>query len=535
MKSRTSVVAICLCIVFTQSASAFFEDLCLPRNKAQRTLTWCLNPNSVQSTAPNTASPQQIIDFATVMPGRSMVHADSTYFIALALGYRSDVAYWIAAYNEVTDYAQYVPIDQCGVQAANVNSINGQTTLQTAPNSGRDYITAYFNGFQRTNLNTDGPLDHYTVAFSPNGQGTDVHGAGGVQALYPLHYPQPGYPVHIDDVYQKTLANLRQWGMLKSTDPGLLCTVGLLDSTGMRCLTGPMITGIVPMVMPQNIPANLPPGAAPPVQINVAAGPKVLNVDANNDPTLYPRLQSWLDDKSRTTGTLWKSPKPTPVPVQLARIGIYLHVLQDTSSHATYCGDDAPTPPGGGDPGTYMYMSNGNVQLAFGNSCATGPHLAGHVQETGTGDNPLPLRDYVALNNTVDELIVFGNEVALAHGWIANPELLPPNVVGGKSAQGQSAADLQATLVGTIVQGTPYSRAEVYKSGVVTLPLQKTNSLERLHAMNKALADYGDTVRKRSAHPAAFVPFEHMPGNSANPDDTNVCWKPLPTRPAGTM
>jgi hypothetical protein len=154
------------------------------------------------------------------------------------------------------------------------------------------------------------------------------------------------------------------------------------------------------------------------------------------------------------------------------RIGIYLHVLQDTSSHATYCGDDGPTPPGGGDPGTYMY--------------------------------------------------------------IANPELLPPNVEGGKNGQGQNADDLKAALVGTIVQGTAYSRAEVYKSGVVTLPLQQTNSLDRLHAMNAALAAYGDVARKRSASPAAFVPFEHMPGNSANPADTSVCWKPLPAKPAKT-
>ena len=75
---------------------------------------------------PNTACPAQVIEFATVMPGRSMVHADSTYFIALALGYRSDVAYWIAAYNEVTDYAQYVPIDQCG--NAGLEQDHGQTT-----------------------------------------------------------------------------------------------------------------------------------------------------------------------------------------------------------------------------------------------------------------------------------------------------------------------------------------------------------------------------------------------------------------------
>ena len=531
-RMRTALVYAIVLFATTQGANAFFEDLCLPRPNAQGKLTWCLNPVCVMPPQPNTACPQQIIEFANVMPGRSMIHADSTYFIALALGYRADVAYWIAAYNEVTDYAQYVPIDQCGVQAANMNSIQGQKTLQTAPNTGRDYITANFNGFQRTNTATDGPLDHYVVPFSPNGQGTDVHGAGGVQAVYPFHYPRPGYPIHIDDVYQKTLANLRQWAMLKSVDPGLLCVVGLLDSEGTRCLTGAMVTGSVPMVLPQNVPPNAT--QVPGVGISVAAGPKVLDVDSNGVTTLYPKLQSWLDDKTRTTGTLWKSSRPAPVPVQIARIGIYLHTLQDTSSHSTYCGDDAPTPPGGGDPGTVMYMSGGNVLLSFGNSCATGPHLAGHVQETGTGDNPLPLRDYVALNNTIDELIVFGNRVARDQGWIANPELLPPDVIGNRSAQGQNAEELKTVLVGRIVQGTAYSRAEVYQSGVVTLPLQQTNALDRLYAMNAALAAYGETVRKRSANPAAFVPFEHMPGNSANPNDRSVCWKPLPAKKPGT-
>ena len=215
------------------------------------------------------------------------------------------------------------------------------------------------------------------------------------------------------------------------------------------------------------------------------------------------------------------------MPVQIARIGLYLHVLQDSSSHSTYCGDDGPTPPGGCDPGTYMYQSSsdGTIQLKFGNGCANSPHVAGHVQETGTGDAPLPLRVYVALNNTVDELIIFGNEVARQNGWLANPGLLPPDITGGKNAQGQSAADLQAALVGTIQTGVAYSGTEVYKSGVVTLPLQQPNALDRLHAMNAALAEYSDSVGRRSGIAGRFVPFENLPGNSANPKDTSVCWK----------
>jgi len=518
MRKKIVLLTVVVCLGASSTLLAFLEDVCLPRNAKQGALTWCLQPKCPKPNQdPNRACPEQTAEFATIQPGRSMVHMDATHFIAQALGYSPDVAYWIAAYNEVTDYKQYVPIDQCGVQASNQNAITNQMTNQTAPNSGRDFITAFYNGFQRTNTNTDGPLDHYVVSFSPNGQGTDVHGAMGVQSLYPLYYPRPGYPAHIDDTYQKTLANFRQWAMLRSDDPGLLCTVGLTD--GDRCLTGAMIRGRVPFFPRVDFGVN----------IDVPAGKKVLNWTSSTDIDYYEKLQSYLDDKKKTTGVLWKNSDHPPVPVQVARIGHYLHVLQDTSSHATYCGDDAPTPPGGTDAGTYMFMNNGNVRVSFGSSCANAPHLAGHVQETGTGNAPLPLRDYVALNNTIDELIVFGNEVAKhQNGWIVNPELLPPDTIGGKNAQGQSADDIKAILIGTIVKGTAYSRAEVYKSGVVTLPLQQTNSLDRLHAMNAALASYSETLRRQSPNPARFARLEQMPGNSADPNDTSVCWRSVP-------
>src|SRR5215218_1810001 len=160
-------VVVCFAVAMLAGVSpsyAFLEDLCLPRKLANGTLSWCVRPTCpVEELFPNRACVVQLADFATIKPGRSMIHADSTYFIAQALGYRADVAYWIAAYDEVTDYGQYVPIDQCGVQAANDNSVQNANTQQTSANSGRDYVTAAFNGFVRTNANTDGPLDHYVA------------------------------------------------------------------------------------------------------------------------------------------------------------------------------------------------------------------------------------------------------------------------------------------------------------------------------------------------------------------------------------
>ncbi|HET9620900.1 MAG TPA: hypothetical protein VFP84_06025 [Kofleriaceae bacterium] len=404
------------------------------------------------------------------------------------------------------DYAQYAPIDQCGRQA-------------TATSSGKSYITAEFNGFQRVNAATGGPLYHYVVNFSPNGVGTDVHGAGGVQSEYPFHYPAPGYPLKIDDVYQGILYDQRQWAMQAGRGPGLLCTSGFTvpngpsNFSGASCLTGVTISGTVPAVE----------GLAAGANISVQSGPKVL--DNKNGTVLYERLDAFLRDKARTTGTLWLDPAMPPVPVQVARIGLYLHTLQDTASHSTFCGDDAPSPPGGSDVGSYMAMGSGGVQLVFGTYCAIGPHIASHVQETGTGEQPLPLRDYVALNMTVDELIVFGNGVAKANGWIVNPQLLPPNVTGGRSAAGASAEDLRARLVGTIVSGQRWTRAEAYRSAAVTRPLQQPISLDRLHAMNAALAAYSDELRARSPAGQRFTPFQQMPGNSASPGDTSVCFK----------
>jgi len=506
--STMSVVAgsaaVALGLTAPRPASAFLEDICIPRVGGG--LKDCLAPASAcrnPATALNRGCLLQAVQFAAIPPGRSMIHADSTYFIAQALGYRADVAYWIAAYNETADYAVYAPIDQCGVQA-------------TASNSGASYITAKFNGFQRTNNSTDGPLYHYVLNFSPNGQGTDTHGAGGVQAVYPFHYPPPGYPVTIDDVYQGTLYDLRQWAMQSDDGPGLLCTAGLTipngasNFSGAQCLAGVSINGTVPLL--ENFAIG--PG------LNLTSGPKVL--DNSNGVVDYTKLKSWLDDKSRTTGVLFDDPAKPPVPVQVARIGLYLHTLQDTSSHATFCGDDAPSPPGGSDVGSFMAMDTGGVKLVFGTYCATGPHLASHVQETGTGDSSLPLRDYVALNNTLDELILFGNAVAKPQGWIINPSLLPPDVVGAKSAAGDSAADLKARLIGRIVQGQPWSRAEVYASGVVTLPLQRTDAQDRLNTMNAALAAYSSTLT--TANPA-LTPLRPMPGNSATPGDVSACFR----------
>ena len=211
-----------LLLLIPMWAYANFEDVCVSKGHKIENCVVPQDECKLRRSA-NSACSAEVAQATKILiqhpPSRSMVHADATYFLAQAVGYRADVAYWIAAYNEVTDLTQYVPFDQCG-------------NVASARNSGKQYITAKFNGFQRTNVRLEGPLYHYVLSFSPNGDGNDVHGAGGVQAVYPFHYPFPGYPKAIDDVYQGTLFNLRQWAMGADSSPGLLCAAGLTERNG---------------------------------------------------------------------------------------------------------------------------------------------------------------------------------------------------------------------------------------------------------------------------------------------------------------
>jgi hypothetical protein len=83
---------------------------------------------------------------------------------------------------------------------------------------------------------------------------------------------------------------------------------------------------------------------------------------------------------------------------------------------------------------------------------------------------------------------------------------------------------LKAELIGRIISGTPFSRAEVYKSGIITSPLQLQDALQRLHAMNRALGTFSETVRQRSGRPRSFIALEPMPGNSFDSQNKTVCW-----------
>jgi hypothetical protein len=106
----------------------------------------------------------------------------------------------------------------------------------------------------------------------------------------------------------------------------------------------------------------------------------------------------------------------------------------------------------------------------------------------------------------------------------SNPELLPPDVVGGRNQLGQTAKDLEDLLVGRIVSGQERTRGEAYTSGLVTMPLQVVEAKDRLTSMNAAPISYSESLAKQLTG-ARFVPLELMPRNSPDPNDTRARFK----------
>lgn len=83
--------------------------------------------------------------------GRSMVHMDATYVIAQAVGFSAEAAFWIAAYDEAVDKGSFKPTNECG------NFLSP------------DRMPEDMTGFNRFHLCAGGSEFHYLVKSSrPN-------------------------------------------------------------------------------------------------------------------------------------------------------------------------------------------------------------------------------------------------------------------------------------------------------------------------------------------------------------------------------
>ena len=45
---------------------------------------------------------------------RGIIHFDAVYFLANAVGFKPEYAYWLALFSQAVDFIEWVPYDNCG-------------------------------------------------------------------------------------------------------------------------------------------------------------------------------------------------------------------------------------------------------------------------------------------------------------------------------------------------------------------------------------------------------------------------------------
>lgn len=280
------------------------------------------------------------------LSGKSLIHTDSTYIIARSVGFSERDAYWIAAYSEATDLGTFEPRDVRG------ELVPGAAALTTKDISGLVRLDIPTGGYLFHLLPTmRGPRDP-----KPNGLQPDVN----------------------DPEHEVMLTHVRKWALDGPGSNAPLCTGGFTNRTP----NGDYATGTTCYGGPNPVPINGQYAIIDPLAIPFTntTGTQVISGTVRS-----PQFDSYIGTNSA-----------------LARIGIYIHALEDRISHHT-CTDNgtisAPTPA---SPQFYIDMNKV--------SCNQGPHATRHEYETGVNFADLAPQDRTTeatLSMMYDELIVF--------------------------------------------------------------------------------------------------------------------------------
>ncbi|MCB9766474.1 MAG: hypothetical protein H6739_42260 [Alphaproteobacteria bacterium] len=331
-------------------AFAFAEDLCFDGGVENCYDVPCNSSNATPACAANALSDAIAL---LASDGRSMLHMDATFFIAQALGFDFEDAHMLAAYNEATDLGQYVPFDIDGDQMVYPFQCSG--LFQPAA---CDYVTLDISGVTRLSTDTGGSQAHGGAPFNPSGSSP----VSGVDGQHP----------DVTDAEHELL--LYQWRAWVFGDQDTACAVGITEQSGTgeyangdECYDGSIDSELALL------------GSATISAVDYDLGEQIL--EDGTTPVVASDLDTLLSDP------------------QLAKMGIYLHVLQDRVSHHI-CGDDSVL---------YKDSSTGHDFIFEYSSteCGGGTHALRHAWEVGFDQSSLssPFRNIEpALEATWDEL-----------------------------------------------------------------------------------------------------------------------------------
>lgn len=296
--------------------------------------------------------------FAKVHNCRSTVHFDAVYFMAAALGYTQDAAYFLAAFSLGIDVIQYNPLDSCS---------------RPMP---KRYSTPSLRGFFRTVFSWGGANMHQGIPFVgfansppplvqelkgislPLYQAAKQYNGGSATGCNPFFFQGtfadyvkqcPGLaPNSHDNFYEGPIASAKRWAM-GETD--VLCNGGFTEIgsdgspfTGKKCPSAGRQYGV-------NIVPDLTMGLNPPSGPWIVLGEQVLDFECSPNCSVpnygtkpgteihASQFEQYLKAQATKNGYA-KMSDGSVVPELIARMGIFLHWIADRSSH-WYC-TDAP-------------------------------------------------------------------------------------------------------------------------------------------------------------------------------------------------
>lgn len=365
----------CILLCLPCIALGFADDLCfdINTNKMFNCLDKepdCAPPNDSKS-CKLTTTKTMVDSIGRTKPPRSMVHTDATFYIAQAVGIHYDAAHRIAAYDQSIDLGEYVPANYQGDPI-----IHPARCESNKPPAECKYFTKPLNGLVRTNLATGGSFFHYGALNNPD------------------NLPVNGFnPLKNDPLVENMITNLRSWIYTNN----LLCTAGLNGLQAGTCY----------------LKSNGKPG-------QIFGTLPTLERESHLDLHFKSIIEEQVIHEDETQ-TVYASDLANYVgsnDAADAKVGIYLHTLQDRISHHNCIDTTSMTRPGS-TPGENF------VATYPRQSCHQTAHLVWHTWETGqkqAADVPPAQRTlYPALDLTYDELLSYAKSKGMARPHAGDP------------------------------------------------------------------------------------------------------------------
>lgn len=276
-----------------------------------------------------------------LITGRSLVHADATYLMAQLIGFNPWQAYQIMIYSMAPDKGDYEPYTQDGKPILTPKQIK-YCRMHWGEKMPEDclLITPKINGTYKFNAKTGGMQLHMHARFTKN---SSIHPV----PVYPTNYLAPKYREQ-----EVTVNNFREWLYNQRSNA---CAAGI--TTDPDKVNAPCASTGTTLKTPVNLLRH---------NINLFKfkfttnlGPLIINHSKNS--TIYADNQSL-------------SKYIYPDNLDLAKLGMFLHVVADRYSHHL-CIDNS-----------YMYkLADNNYTSVYTNSnCSQGSHMLHHVWEQGT-------------------------------------------------------------------------------------------------------------------------------------------------------